>query len=154
LKAMEKRRFLTPEETFPTPELALANARHAAKSERAPEKWSIEPKRMVEVLADPISNAIHVSLQRWRQGQVRQLYLDELATRCLQEGPGALNQAERLDLLYDRKAMCALHETIWAGEGEWWQKEFLDEALASHKKKLKLKLTRWRGRYENYGYLS
>jgi membrane glycosyltransferase len=135
LKAMEKRRFLTPEETFPTPELALANARHAAKSERAPEKWSIEPKRMVEVLADPISNAIHVSLQRWRQGQVRQLYLDELATRCLQEGPGALNQAERLDLLYDRKAMCALHETIWAGEGEWWQKEFLDEALASHKKK-------------------
>jgi membrane glycosyltransferase len=135
LRAMNQRRFLTPEETFPTHELALANARRAAQSEKAPEKWQVEPKRMVEAIVDPISNGIHVALQRYRQSAVRQRYLENLLSRCLQDGPLALTKAERLDLLYDRQAMCTLHEAIWDGEGAWWQKEVLEKRIASHKKR-------------------
>jgi membrane glycosyltransferase len=109
--------FLTPEETFPPPELVELRGRLAARDH--PNSTTLE-----ESVVDPYINAIHVSLLRETMLQpdaaqalaklgVGKPHIRLLAENVLANGFKALNQADQKLVLNDADTMSWLHRQLW-----------------------------------------
>lgn len=111
----------TPEELNPPPELHEVAVLTALGEQSAP-----VPGGFSLAVVDPLTNAVHVSLQRerLRQSPVTRHHLDELAEKLLANGPDTLRPDEKIALLSDHASMLALHRAVWtrpAGQlGEHW----------------------------------
>lgn len=71
---------------------------------------------LIFTIADPMANAVHLSLLRPRSPQLQETsaYLSELRERFLVEGPGALNARQQFALLWDAESICLLHRDVWS----------------------------------------
>jgi membrane glycosyltransferase len=99
-----RRLFLTPEEIQPPQELS---ARFKLQLR--------DGDQFVHAVLDPFYNAIHVALQRSRDGGSLAVdgYVASLATRLFKEGPESLSSQEKRALLADGETLASLHHLIW-----------------------------------------
>jgi membrane glycosyltransferase len=101
--------FLTPEELQPPQELS---ARFKLQLR--------DGDQFVHAVLDPFYNAVHVALQRSRDGGSPAVdgYVASLASRLFKEGPESLSSQEKRALLADGEALAALHHLIWKTPSE------------------------------------
>jgi membrane glycosyltransferase len=122
------RLFQTPAETAPSAELVEYARRMEAYEEEiaTPEALRIH-RGFMQVLLDPLVNALHVSLlrQRGKSGHALRDYYQRLMERLLKDGPGSLNRREQMALLMHPQAVVELHERIWLLPDRelapWWR---------------------------------
>jgi membrane glycosyltransferase len=106
--------FLTPDETSPSKELEELQ-REPCLTTAAGRRPVEECDGFVRAVVDPCANALHCRLL----GRARRLppsvraRREALLERALREGPGSLNDSERVTLLYDREWLRALHRAVW-----------------------------------------
>lgn len=107
--------LLTPEESGPTPELIRLEQTLASRTD-VTEKWPAVDGGLLEAVADPCINAIHVSQLRTRENPApaNEVRFAELRARLLREGPLALEPRDKLALLLDGESMTRLHRELWA----------------------------------------
>jgi membrane glycosyltransferase len=98
-KRLGRALFQTPEETAPPAELVHDFRPNLRVGDG-----------FVHSVLDPYGNAVHVALQRRREGGV---YASELAAKLFREGPAALNEREKRSFLADGTAVARLHTLIW-----------------------------------------
>jgi membrane glycosyltransferase len=101
--------FLTPEELQPPDEL------------RARFKLQLrDGDQFVHAVLDPFYNAVHVALQRSRDGGSPAVdgYVASLATRLFKEGPESLTSQQKRALLADGETLASLHHLIWKTPSE------------------------------------
>jgi len=99
--------FVIPEERTPPAEL-LACARHVAEAEPLPD--------FIDAVVDPRANALACCAARAHPrlpGGTSQ-EREALCSTALEDGPDALNNAQRLLLLNDPLLMSRLHFEVWA----------------------------------------
>lgn len=96
--------FVTPEESEPIRELAIRFTLQLRDGDQ-----------FIHALVDPFYNAVHVALQRQREGQVAAMddYLSDLAEKLFRDGPDALRPQEKRALLSDGAKLAYLHTRIW-----------------------------------------
>ena len=115
-KALQRARVLaTPEESAPLPELVRLEERMAARALSgafAP----VPDSGLLDAVADPYVNAIHVSQLRTKEvaSPANEARFDGLRERLLREGPAALTARDKLALLLDADSMSRLHRELWA----------------------------------------
>ncbi|MDY0007795.1 MAG: glucans biosynthesis glucosyltransferase MdoH [Spongiibacteraceae bacterium] len=74
-----------------------------------------------QAIIHPRINALQVALARHRRGAGRAEAMHELRSRCLKEGPDALDAASRRLLAADADSLRWLHTNVWrAGRGSPW----------------------------------
>jgi len=107
--------LLTPEESAPTPELIRLELTLATRAD-ASAAWPAVDGGLLQAVADPCINAIHVSQLRTRENPApaNELRFAELRTRLLRDGPVALVPRDKLALLLDSDSMSRLHRDLWA----------------------------------------
>jgi membrane glycosyltransferase len=114
--------FLTPEETSPPPQLDTLRLRMAAITEE--EKANPATSELAEIVLDPYSNAIHVSLLRENKlnpdyaGALAKLgagapAVGVLGEKLLTQGVEALKPAEKMLIMCDADVMSWLHRQVW-----------------------------------------
>ncbi len=111
--ARHARLFVTPEEASAPPELAEYRkglALYAAEREKLG-----DVDGFVLAVVEPIANAIHSAFLRPRRNLPDSVRLRRawMLDKALHEGPAALSQAERAELLNDLDAMHTLHQRVW-----------------------------------------
>jgi membrane glycosyltransferase len=128
--------FLTPEETTPTPELDTLRVRMAAFAEIGEPPKPPHDSGLTEIILDPYTNAIHVSLLR--EKQLNPIYAETLerlgagrpevralGEKLLTEGPDALQAQEKVLVMSDASTMPWLHRQVWIRPGQtlapWWR---------------------------------
>jgi membrane glycosyltransferase len=120
--------FRTPAETAPPVELVEYARRMGAYEEEiaTPEALRIH-RGFMQVVLDPLVNALHVALlrQRGKSGHALRDYYQRLMDRVLKDGPGSLNRREQMALLMHPQAVVELHERIWLLPDRelapWWR---------------------------------
>ncbi len=118
--------FLTPEETSPPAELTALRRRMVKKAEFEENRPVSD---MMEVVLDPYTNAIHVSLLR--ENALNPEYASALARlgvgtpavqplgeKLLAKGADALNATERILIMSDADILSWLHRQVWLRPGE------------------------------------
>jgi membrane glycosyltransferase len=115
--------FQTPEETEPPTEL---RARYTLQLK--------EGDQFVHAIVDPFYNAVHVALQRERNGAASTAdgYAETLAARLFEGGPDALSPREKRALLADGPMIAHLHSLIWKTPAEMMNAAWV-EALQSYR---------------------
>ncbi|MBV9391300.1 MAG: glucans biosynthesis glucosyltransferase MdoH, partial [Verrucomicrobia bacterium] len=115
--------FVTPEESEPTRELAIRFSRQLRDGDQ-----------FIHALVDPFYNAVHVALQRHRNGDVAALdnYLSGLAEKLFRDGPDALSPQEKRALLADGTKLAYLHTRIWKTPAQMMS-PIWSEALAQYR---------------------
>jgi membrane glycosyltransferase len=101
--------FLTPEELQPPEEL------------RGRFKLQLrDGDQFVHAVLDPFYNAVHVALQRSRDGGSPAVdgYVASLAARLFKEGPESLTSQEKRALLADGETLASMHHLIWKTPSE------------------------------------
>jgi membrane glycosyltransferase len=136
--------FLTPAESSPPPELESLRRRMDTPEQTMAEKGRPNLPGLAEIVLDPYTNAIHVSLLREKQlnpeyaTTVRRLSAGQppvraLAEKLLAEGPKALGPEEIKLILADPDTMSWLHRRSWLRPNEtlasWWQSALREYAL-------------------------
>lgn len=118
--ALKRAGLLTnPEESRPAPELIRLEERVQARAaEREPA--GAPDAGLVEAVADPYVNAIHLSQLRAKGEPVaaNEVRFAELRRKLLQEGPGALGARDKLALMLDAESMTRLHRGLWMTPAE------------------------------------
>jgi len=117
----------TPQEQAVPHEVAQLDRNLATVRGRIPPP---EPLRneygFMQVVLDPLVNAVHVSLLRQRHKQRREPggYYAALEDKVLRDGPNALTRREKMALLLHPVSMARLHRQIWllpdAQLSPWW----------------------------------
>lgn len=107
--------FLIPEEVAPPMELeALVRFQNEEKDARSllPKPWH---GGFVRAIADPLSNALHISLLRKerRVSPAVAARREALEKKALNQGPESLGKGEKKELLYDPGRLNALHHRVW-----------------------------------------
>lgn len=71
---------------------------------------------LVAAIADPMANAVHLSLLRPRAAQLPETidYLSRLRERLLAHGPQALDARQQFALLWDAESVRLIHQDVWS----------------------------------------
>jgi membrane glycosyltransferase len=109
------RLFLIPEESEPPAELRRAGA---------PAEHPGGPRRFVDVVVDPLANAIAcaASAQRGRRAGAP-ASRERAIVAAVERGPDVLTDRQKLDVLTDPVALSHLHFQVWtspAAHATWW----------------------------------
>jgi membrane glycosyltransferase len=101
--------FLTPEQLQPPQELC---ARFKLQLR--------DGDQFVHAVLDPFYNAVHVALQRSRDGGSPAIdeYVASLASKLFKEGPESLTAQEKRALLADGETLASMHHLIWKTPSE------------------------------------
>ena len=87
--------------------------------------WS--QRGFMQVVLDPLVNAVHVALLRQRGNADHEVgeYYTRLVERVLKEGPAALSRREQMALLLHPGVVADLHSRIWhlpdRELAPWWR---------------------------------
>jgi len=109
-RALQKKKILsTPEELNPPWVLTLADNATAAV-DPALDATQESRRGLVAAVVDPYVNGVHVSLLENVDITPAE---EQLAERCLAEGPAALTKNELAELLYVAPAMLMMHRAVW-----------------------------------------
>jgi membrane glycosyltransferase len=128
--------FLTPEETSQTPELDTLRVRMTTMSGAGEASAYPHDTGLTEIILDPYTNAIHVSLLR--EKRLNPNYADALARLATSEaevhalsetllakGPDALKPQEKAVIMSNAECMSRLHRQVWLRPSEtlapWWR---------------------------------
>ncbi len=102
----------TPEELDPPQIICLADAATSAVDPAL--DASVEGRRgIISAVVDPYVNGVHVSLLEPTEQSELTAAEEELAERCLAQGPGGLTKNELSELLYLAPAMLMMHRAVW-----------------------------------------
>jgi membrane glycosyltransferase len=76
--------------------------------------------QFVHAVLDPFYNAVHVALQRSREGGSAAVdgYVASLATKLFKDGPESLTSQEKRALLADGETLAYMHNLIWKTPSE------------------------------------
>jgi len=112
--ARNSKLFVTPEEIQLPPELAEYRNGLKLYADERTALGEIDP--FVLAVVEPMANAIHTAFLRPRRNQPESVRLRRawMQDKALHEGPAALTQAERAELLNDLDAMHSLHQKVWS----------------------------------------
>ncbi|MFT4175579.1 MAG: glucans biosynthesis glucosyltransferase MdoH [Luteolibacter sp.] len=109
-QALRRKKILcTPEELHPPEIIRLADAATAAV-DPALDASSESRRGLIAAVVDPYVNGVHVALLENSEFTPEE---EQLAERCLAEGPGALTKNELSELLYLAPAMLMMHRAVW-----------------------------------------
>ena len=111
-RALRHGLLTTPEELAPPRELKDVAALITLAAATTPPGGT---RGFMRAVVDPLTNAVHASLQRERprQSAATRRHLETLAENLLREGPRALAPAHRTMLLSDPGTMDRLHRAVW-----------------------------------------
>ncbi|MEI8243532.1 MAG: glucans biosynthesis glucosyltransferase MdoH [bacterium] len=123
------RLLVTPMDTAPAREITELTRRLAAYEEVVPPPMALWSQRgFMQVILDPLVNAVHVALLRQRGGKTDHEvggYYRLLMERVLKEGPAALSKREQMALLLHPGVVSDLHSRIWLLPDRelapWWR---------------------------------
>ncbi len=118
----------TPEELDPPAELRDLERELKWLSIRPRELPELTAERgMIQAILDPCINGVHLCLlrKRPRQPAASRARFETLRARLIEEGPDALEQADKFALLSDGESVAWLHDRLWLGDpgklAPWWQ---------------------------------
>jgi len=122
------RLLLTPSDTAPASEIVEFTHRIARYEGEIPPPEALWVHRgFMQVVLDPLSNAIHVALllQRGKTDHEVGQYYSRLVDRVLKEGPSAITRREQMALLMHPRVVSDLHQRIWLLPDRelapWWR---------------------------------
>ena len=122
------RLLVTPVDTAPAREIVEYSRRLAAYEEVIPPPPALWAQRgFMQVILDPLVNAVHVALLRQRGKNDHEVgeYYSRLVDRVLKEGPAALSPREQMALLLHPGVVADLHSRIWLLPDRelapWWR---------------------------------
>ncbi|MGD9888336.1 MAG: glucans biosynthesis glucosyltransferase MdoH [Halothiobacillaceae bacterium] len=112
--ARKSKLFVTPEEIRLPDELAEYRKGLQLYADERAALGEVDP--FVLAVVEPMVNAIHTAFLRPRRSQPESVRLRRawMQDKALHEGPAALTQAERAELLNDLDAMHNLHQKVWS----------------------------------------
>ncbi|MFZ4396811.1 MAG: glucans biosynthesis glucosyltransferase MdoH [Kiritimatiellia bacterium] len=121
--------LMTPIDTAPAREIVEYTRRLGAYEEVVPPPMALWAQRgFMQVILDPLVNAVHVALLRQRGGKTDHEvggYYRLLMERVLKEGPAALSRREQMALLLHPGVVADLHSRIWLLPDRelapWWR---------------------------------
>jgi membrane glycosyltransferase len=130
----------TPADTAPPREIVERERRLAAYAEVVPPPPALWAHRgFMQVILDPLVNAVHVALLRQRGKTDHEVggYYETLVERVLKEGPAALTRREQMALLLHPGVVADLHSRIWLLPDRelapWWRVAMSQYNLISDK---------------------
>ena len=108
--------FVIPEELQAPPEIE-ATVRYL--------KQAPKPRGFVDAVVNPLTNALicAATAARIRATATVRKQRASMVQNALQEGPGALSEAQRMAIIDDAAALSQLHAAVWASSdahAEWW----------------------------------
>ena len=122
------RLLLTPSDTAPAQEVVEVARRIATYAEEiAPPTALWVHRGFMQVVLDPLSNAVHVALLRQRGKADHEVgqYYRRIMERVLREGPSSLNRREQMAILMHPRVVADLHERVWLLPDRelapWWR---------------------------------
>ena len=126
---LERSRLLvTPVDTAPAREIVEYQRRLAGYKEVVPPPMALWSQRgFMQVILDPLVNAVHVALLRQRGKADHEVgeYYRRLVERVLKEGPATLSKREQMALLLHPGVVADLHSRIWhlpdCELAPWWR---------------------------------
>jgi membrane glycosyltransferase len=134
------RLLVTPIDTAPAREIVAFSQRLAGYEEAVPPPPALWAQRgFMQVILDPLVNAVHVALLRQRGKTDHEVgeYYRRLVERVLKEGPAALSQREQMALLLHPGVVSDLHARIWLLPDRelapWWRVAMSQYNLISDK---------------------
>ncbi|MBK1883837.1 glucans biosynthesis glucosyltransferase MdoH [Luteolibacter pohnpeiensis] len=131
-KALARYKILsTPEELSPPPVVLLADAAKAAV-DPALDAGVKNRTGLIAAVVDPYVNSVHVTLLEFSELSQEE---QDIAERCLTEGPSALTKNELSDLLYLAPAMLLMHRAVWVRPAEGIH-PIWTEAVESYRRRL------------------
>ena len=106
--------FVTPEEIHLPDELVEYRKGLQLYADERAALGEVDP--FVLAVVEPMANAIHTAFLRPRRSQPESVRLRRawMQDKALHEGPAALTQAERAELLNDLDTMHNLHQKVWS----------------------------------------
>ncbi|MES2922152.1 MAG: glucans biosynthesis glucosyltransferase MdoH [Verrucomicrobiota bacterium] len=114
-RALRRHKILaTPEELNPPEIIRLADTATAAV-DPALDASTDARRGVVAAVVDPYVNGVHVSLLEQSEITAGD---ENLAERCLSEGPAGLSKSEISELLYLAPAMLMMHRAVWLRPAE------------------------------------
>lgn len=127
--------FLVPEETMPPPEIVSLRQRLAAEEASETVPLSKMPG-IVEAVADPYVNAVHVSLLREKRSSpefeeqsrrfgISRDEMKSLGEKLLTNGPDSVGAREQMALLCDPETMSWAHHELWLRSNEQLSSQWL-----------------------------